>query len=65
MDQYMFKKNIMVFLLDHVLYFITGFGLFLSANANATETADSNPAVRNTRLYDPGVGYDPPNSVIL
>ena len=34
--------------------------LFLiSINANPTETADSNPAVRNTRLYDPGDGYDP------
>ena len=58
------KKN------DRVFTFImccihTGFGLFLSTNANATETADSNPAVRNTRLYDPGVGYDPPNSETL
>jgi len=33
--------------------------LLLSINANPTEIADSNAAVRNTRLYDPGDGYDP------
>jgi len=49
----------------HLLYFSTEAGLFLSAKANTTETADNNPAVRNTRLYDPGVGYDPPNSAVL
>src|SRR3712207_9292339 len=34
--------------------------LLISINANPTETADSNPAVRNTRLYDPSDGYAPP-----
>ena len=33
--------------------------LFLSINTNMSETADSNPDVRYTRLYDPGVGYVP------
>src|SRR5919106_229118 len=36
--------------------------LLISMDASPTESADSNPAVRNTRLYDPGDGYDDPST---
>ena len=36
--------------------------LLISIDASPTESADSNPAVRKTRLYDPGDGYDDPST---
>lgn len=43
-------------LIDYAAAYVV---FLLSTNANAMDTAESNPAVRNTRSYDWADGYDP------